>query len=187
MPVFFEHALETWQSGSLSSSSAGNVTASHRSAGGTFAGPGRYPGFPIGFLLLSGNPLDRVPGVGRVPVRVRARARWHREDLEHGADQAESARARLGIVGHDPPPAERGGDQAAYGWISKGRLVVGRDAAGLPVSIPVGYGSGSHTLVVGATGSGKTVSEAWIAGRLIDGVHGAIVIDPKGDRCCARS
>jgi conjugal transfer pilus assembly protein TraD len=51
----------------------------------------------------------------------------------------------------------------------------------MPVSIPIGYGSGSHTLVLGATGSGKTVSEAWIACRLIERVHGAIVIDPKGD------
>jgi hypothetical protein len=33
----------------------------------------------------------------------------------------------------------------------------------------------------GATGSGKTVSEAWIAGRLVAHGHGAIVIDPKGD------
>jgi hypothetical protein len=51
----------------------------------------------------------------------------------------------------------------------------------MPVSIPIGYSSGSHTLVLGATGSGKTVSEAWVACRLIEQKHGAIVIDPKGD------
>ena len=50
----------------------------------------------------------------------------------------------------------------------------GVDARGVP--------SGSHTLVVGATGSGKTVSQAWIAVRLIEEGHGAVVIDPKGDR-----
>lgn len=60
-------------------------------------------------------------------------------------------------------------------------MVVGRDARGCPVSIPVGEQAGSHTLVLGATGSGKTVSEAWIAGRLVAQGHGAIVIDPKGD------
>ena len=48
--------------------------------------------------------------------------------------------------------------------------------------IPVGYSSGQHTLVVGATGSGKTVTQAWIAARLIEAGHGAVVIDPKGDR-----
>jgi type IV secretory pathway VirB4 component len=41
---------------------------------------------------------------------------------------------------------------------------------------------GWHTLVVGATGSGKTVSEAWIVGRLIEHGHGAVAVDPKGDR-----
>jgi conjugal transfer pilus assembly protein TraD len=42
-------------------------------------------------------------------------------------------------------------------------------------------GTGKHTLIVGATGSGKTVSEAWIASRLISYGHGAVAIDPKGD------
>jgi hypothetical protein len=105
---------------------------------------------------------------------------WHREDLEHGADQAEIARARVGI---GDLLARRRHEQAIKrdGWVSNRRLFIGRDERGLPVSIPVGYESGSHTLVVGATGSGKTVSEAWVACRLIDEGHGAIVIDPKGD------
>ena len=61
-------------------------------------------------------------------------------------------------------------------------LAVGRDPRGRAVRIPVGYTSGRHTLVVGATGSGKTVTQAWIAARLIEAGHGAVVIDPKGDR-----
>jgi hypothetical protein len=52
----------------------------------------------------------------------------------------------------------------------------------MPFSIPVGGESGSHTLVVGATGAGKTVTQAWIAARLIENGHGAVVVDPKGDR-----
>jgi conjugal transfer pilus assembly protein TraD len=67
------------------------------------------------------------------------------------------------------------------GWLNGRTLVVGRDGRGCSVSIPVGDEAGSHTLVLGATGSGKTVSEAWIAGRLVAHGHGAIVIDPKGD------
>jgi len=50
------------------------------------------------------------------------------------------------------------------------------------VSIPYGRESGCHTLVVGATGSGKTVTQAWIAARLIESGHGAVIVDPKGDR-----
>ena len=60
--------------------------------------------------------------------------------------------------------------------------MVGRDHRGRAVHIPVGGGSGRHTLVLGATGSGKTVTQAWIAGRLIAAGHGAVVVDPKGDR-----
>ena len=60
-------------------------------------------------------------------------------------------------------------------------LVVGRDHRGRSVHIPVGGRGGRHTLVVGATGSGKTVTQAWIAGRLIAAGRGAVVVDPKGD------
>jgi len=129
---------------------------------------------------LSGNLLIALPVWGASLYACALGARLHREDLEHGADHAEIARARLGIVGL----IRRRQSEVRIkrdGWISDGRLVVGRDERGLPASIPVGYDSGSHTLVVGATGSGKTISEAWIACRLIDGLHGAIVIDPKGD------
>jgi hypothetical protein len=108
-------------------------------------------------------------------------ASWHRSDLHHGADFAEAARARLGILRVLRRRRHRRRIQRD-GWVSDGRLVVGRDERGLSVSIPVGYESGSHTLVLGATGSGKTVSEAWIACRLIEQGHGAIVVDPKGDR-----
>jgi conjugal transfer pilus assembly protein TraD len=105
---------------------------------------------------------------------------WHHRDIQEGADHAEMARNRLGMVAAVRRWRER---QAIRrdGWIKNGRLVVGRDVRGLAVSIPVGYSSGSHTLVLGATGSGKTVSEAWIAGRLIEHGHGGVVIDPKGD------
>jgi Type IV secretion-system coupling protein DNA-binding domain len=40
---------------------------------------------------------------------------------------------------------------------------------------------GRHTLVVGATGKGKTVTETWIAARAVEAGLGAIVVDPKGD------
>jgi type IV secretory pathway TraG/TraD family ATPase VirD4 len=61
------------------------------------------------------------------------------------------------------------------------RVVVGR-ADGEPVSIPFGTLSGGrHTLVVGATGSGKTVTETWIATCAIEAGMSAVVVDPKGD------
>jgi type IV secretory pathway TraG/TraD family ATPase VirD4 len=61
--------------------------------------------------------------------------------------------------------------------------MIGRDETSRTLSIPFdGRSGGSHTLVVGATGSGKTTTQAWIAARAIEHGMGAIVVDPKGDR-----
>src|SRR5262249_44996609 len=65
----------------------------------------------------------------------------------------------------------------------RGELILGRDESARTVSIPfAGADGGKHTLVVGATGSGKTVTQTWIAARAIDQGMGVIVVDPKGDR-----
>lgn len=71
------------------------------------------------------------------------------------------------------------GSEAAI--VKDGGLALGRDSRNAPTRIPVGDTNGSHRLLVGATGSGKTVTEAWILARSIEHGHGAVVIDPKGD------
>src|SRR3954452_2710128 len=108
-------------------------------------------------------------------------ARWHLDDLRHGADRAKDARDRRTPLDAGRERFERR-DVRGGRWIDRRGLAVGRDQRGRIVRIPVGAASGRHTLVVGATGSGKTVTQAWIAGRLIGAGHGAVVIDPKGDR-----
>ncbi|HTA33716.1 MAG TPA: type IV secretion system DNA-binding domain-containing protein [Solirubrobacteraceae bacterium] len=141
-------------------------------------------GFPVGLLLWNIATLVAVALWGVCLLACMLGAHWHHLDLTYGADHAEAAHNRVGVLA----AARRWSQQRAIerdGWVQDGRLVVGRDVQGMPVSIPVGYQSGSHSLVVGATGSGKTVSEAWIAGRLIEAGHGAVVIDPKGDRLLA--
>lgn len=135
---------------------------------------------PAGLLVKAGSAEAGVAVSGAVLLAAGLGARWHRVDLSHGADFAENANTRRGIrdtlkARHHQRAVKR------RGWIQNGRLIVGRDIQRKPVSIPVGYRSGSHTLVLGATGSGKTVSEAWVASRLIGAGHGAVVIDPKGD------
>ncbi|HTZ86829.1 MAG TPA: type IV secretion system DNA-binding domain-containing protein [Solirubrobacteraceae bacterium] len=68
-------------------------------------------------------------------------------------------------------------------WYQADRLVLGRAAYGRLVTIPFGgRHGGTHTLLVGATGSGKTVTQTWIAARGIERGMGAVVVDPKGDR-----
>jgi hypothetical protein len=112
--------------------------------------------------------------------------RWHAHDLDAGADLADLAARRRG-------PADALGSAARTfalrrrrsdigGWFRAGQLTLGRDERGRAVSIPCGGDGGKHTLVVGATGSGKTVTQTWIATQAIGHGMGAIVIDPKGDR-----
>jgi Helicase HerA, central domain len=108
-------------------------------------------------------------------------ARWHHDDLRHGADRAKDARDRRTPLDAGRERLQRR-DVRGGRWIDRRGLAVGRDQRGRTVRIPVGGASGRHTLVVGATGSGKTVTQAFIAGRLIRAGHGAVVIDPKGDR-----
>jgi conjugal transfer pilus assembly protein TraD len=184
--LFFEHALRDLAIVALLVVFAGHATARSlrsRHLRWTWA----LAGLPIGFPFILAEGLIALP-VGVIAFTVWAVSlyacalgrRRHRQDLENGADHAEIARARLGIVGM---LRRRQAEVAIkdHGWIRPDGLIVGRDLQGMPVPIPIGFTSGSHTLVVGATGSGKTVSETWIACRLIDRFHGAVVIDPKGD------
>jgi conjugal transfer pilus assembly protein TraD len=137
-------------------------------------------GFPPALVFEGAHPLVFWPIFWACLLACVIGAHWHHLDIEDGADHAEHAARRIGIN----TAIRRWGqkrDIAREGWVKDGRLIVGTDVQGMAVSIPAGYTSGSHTLVVGATGSGKTVSEAWIAGRLIEQGHGAVVIDPKGD------
>ncbi|HTY95416.1 MAG TPA: type IV secretion system DNA-binding domain-containing protein [Solirubrobacteraceae bacterium] len=63
-----------------------------------------------------------------------------------------------------------------------GTLLLGHDERWRRVTVPFGGGAGgTHTLVVGATGSGKTVTQSRIAVAAIAAGMGAVVIDPKGD------
>lgn len=112
-------------------------------------------------------------------------ARWHGEDVRHGGDLGHSAGLRVGVIAGLERLRRRLTD-GKRPWVRGGWMVIGRDQRGIDTSIPVGYESGSHTLVVGATGSGKTVTQTWIVSRLIEAGHGAIVIDPKGDQLLAR-
>jgi hypothetical protein len=138
-------------------------------------------GLPLALALWPVKPSLAV-GIGAASVRAsHLGARWQKADLIAGRDLAQTAEARVGVA--DAIRRRRLGRRIERdGWVLDGSLIVGRDGAGFPVTIPLGEVSGSHSLILGATGSGKTVTEAWIAGRLVERGYGAIVIDPKGDR-----
>lgn len=59
-------------------------------------------------------------------------------------------------------------------------MLVGHDRQHQAVRVPVAARV-THTLVLGATGAGKTVTQAWMLGRAIDAGHAVVCVDPKGD------
>ncbi len=129
------------------------------------------------------------PALGGVSVSValaglvaaRRLRRWHRQDLEAGGDLAGRARARRSPAAMARALTRRSllSDPRAQG--RGGELVLGISPDGEPVAIPFGDAAGRHTLVLGATGSGKTVTQTLMAVSAIERDLAAIVVDPKGD------
>jgi conjugal transfer pilus assembly protein TraD len=133
-----------------------------------------------------------------IVAAVRGR-RWHREDLESGADLAEIAGQRRGPIDFlraiAAALAELRGNGAGADRADMQQLALGSDERGRRVAIPFGEQAGArHVLVVGATGSGKTVTQTLMAVSAIERGMGAVVVDPKGDhqmrselRCAAQA
>jgi TraM recognition site of TraD and TraG/Helicase HerA, central domain len=125
--------------------------------------------------------------VGALYATVRGR-RLHRDELDAGADLADAAARRstpLDLVrlaaGHVALRRLRA--RAPQGWHRGEELILGQTRRGELVSVPLGGSrGGTHTLLVGATGSGKTVTQTWLALRALERGMGVIVVDPKGDR-----
>jgi TraM recognition site of TraD and TraG/Type IV secretion-system coupling protein DNA-binding domain len=130
--------------------------------------------------------LTSTLGVAALGATIWGR-RWHREDIDAGSDLAEIAAGRRGPLDVLRSSARgaalrRREILGAGGWLCGEEMILGQDESRRAVSIPFGGASGgTHTLVVGATGSGKTVTQTWMAVRAIEHGMGAIVVDPKGD------
>jgi conjugal transfer pilus assembly protein TraD len=112
--------------------------------------------------------------------------RRHREALEAGLDLAAGARASRTPVASLRILGAKLLTELAH-WRPRlpgpgGRLLLGRGEDGRRVEVASISGAGVHTLVVGATGSGKTVTQTLMAARAIEAGSAAIVVDPKGDR-----
>ena len=181
----------------------------HRHLRWTWAPAARGVDVLVGPML--GGAAAWTFGIAALCATVRGR-RWHREEVQAGADLAELAANRRGptdalrtlvrrtaprlIGGWAPQSRVLAGVQgllssvaAGSAWLSNtggrdwfngDRLTIGEEEQGRPVTIPLGGpAGGTHTLVVGAAGSGKTVTMTWTAVRAIEHGMGAIVIDPK--------
>jgi hypothetical protein len=132
------------------------------------------------------GPLAPTLATATLTATLRGR-RWHREDLEAGADLTDVARERF-----TPMDALRSalyplarvdvGALRRASRLAPGELVVGEDRRGRPVSLPLwDAGGGVHTLVLGSTGSGKTVTQTALAVAAVRRDMAVVVVDPKED------
>ena len=143
----------------------------------------------FGVVLLArgvlGGGLVWLLGPAALSTARRSR-RWHREDIDTGADLATLAAGRsrpLDTLRRTARWVRRLGEEGDRQTRSDpGRLLLGYDGAHRAVTISLGgVTGGAHALVLGATRSGKTVTMTWIAAGAIERGMGAIVVDPKGD------
>lgn len=106
-------------------------------------------------------------------------AYWHFEDLERGGSEARQACETLGPLRWTWSRAQRiRADQAR---VNGDKLALGSARRGGCCRVPFGRERGVHAIVLGATGSGKTVAQAAIAQAYVLAGLPAIVLDPKGD------
>jgi hypothetical protein len=140
--------------------------------------------------LQAGADLAEIAAERTTPLdALRAGIHGMRSSLV-GRDHARRRGVHSWLVDRDS--AGRLGSWLANARIAGGRgerlwrgshLSVGVDRRGRSVAIELGSdGGGTHTLVAGATGSGKTFTQAWITTLAIAYGMSAIVVDPKGDR-----
>ena len=148
------------------------------------------PGFLVAYVLTELDwPLAAAAGLASATATALG-VYWRVEDHYRGGETARRARedvgplhlarARLGrrrVERDRVEPARR----RLLGGASDSRLALGLNRRGAPVRIPTGIEHAVHALIVGATGAGKTVTQAAIAQAYILAGLPAIVIDPKGD------
>lgn len=140
--------------------------------------------FLIGPLL---GALKLALAAMALAATVRGR-RWHREDLQAGGDLAEIAARRSRpstyLASFARPRLKRLADTLGVvgSRAAEPEMLIGHDEQHRDVRVPFAGPAGAmHTLIVGATGSGKTVTQTAMATAAIARGMGAIVVDPKGD------
>jgi type IV secretory pathway TraG/TraD family ATPase VirD4 len=104
----------------------------------------------------------------------------HLVDLRAGGDLAQRARDRLGPM----TPIRRwyGWRKLRNGkWVTSQGVVIGFTRKGELVRVPVASWRAVMSLLLGATGSGKTILQVLLALAAIKRGFGVIYIDPKGD------
>jgi len=130
--------------------------------------------------------LGLTLGVAALAAAGRGR-RWRREDIEAGGDLAQIVRGFQGPLDavralNGKATVQRLLNRRAS-WFQGDEVLIGQDVRdGGLVRIPLGGDTGgTHTLVLGAAGSGKTVTMTGIAVHGVEHGMGAVLVDPKED------
>jgi hypothetical protein len=138
----------------------------------------------LALALLAGGLLGSFTwpvGIASI-VASRIGRRGERQDLARSAETAPEPRGPLAAAALLGRMAVRSWRVRGQRWFAGNALLVGYDRKVAPVEVPIqGSAGGAHTLVVGAAGSGKTVTQTWLAVHAIEAGMPAIVIDPKDD------
>jgi hypothetical protein len=143
--------------------------------------------FPVWLIVrpLFGG-LGLTLGVAALAAAGRGH-RWSREDIQAGGDLAQIVRSFQGPLDAVRAAWAKGALRrmlsSGASWFLGDELLIGQDVQdGSLVRIPLGGATGgTHALVLGAAGSGKTVTMTGIAVHAVEHGMGAVLIDPKGD------
>lgn len=136
-------------------------------------------------LPLAAGLVPLIPRAGLAGLTLFATAGWlgyvrERQDIERGGTEAQIARERSG------PLTRLKAYLHARRWrrerVRGGRLALGSGGDGAVVTVPFGATQGTRAFIVGAPGSGKTVSLATHADAYAAQGLPVISVDPKGDR-----
>jgi len=112
---------------------------------------------------------------------------WRRGDIQAGGDLAQIVRSFLGPLDAVRAMWAKGALRrmlsSGASWFEGDEVLIGQDVQdGGLVRIPLGGSrGGTHTLVLGAAGSGKTVTMTGVAVHAVEHGMGAVLIDPKND------
>ena len=106
-------------------------------------------------------------------------AHRHLEAIHHGGEEARRRREARGPL--SLARSQLALRSARQRRLAEGRLALGAAREGGVCRVPFGADRGVHALISGATGAGKTVTQAAILEAYVGAGQGAVVVDPKGD------
>ncbi len=142
---------------------------------------GTFALIPAAPLALTALVVPRAwVGVAACVVAGVLRESWRYGEIKKGHEKLRRAKAAIGPVTYWRNLKDR--RRVAAGELSSGEAyAAGEDHSGGIVRLPLGLTQGRHSLLIGATGSGKTTSMLNTAMSYLDAGAGAIAIDAKGN------